>query len=82
MTGASGSPAARPPFAATPDAERHALVADSLRRRQLRTAMLHGSGRSWRDRRPAWPAVLAGAVVTAVALAAIAVYSAFQAVNG
>lgn len=67
------------PFAGTPDAERHVLAADSLRRRQLRAALLHGSARSWRDRRRIWPAVLAGLVVTALALAAIAVHSAFEA---
>ena len=71
-----------PPFAATPDAERHILVADSLRRRQLCAAMLHGSRRSWRDRRRSWPGIVAGAVVTALVLAGIAVSSAFQAAAG
>jgi hypothetical protein len=82
VTGTGGRPITREPFATTPGAERHILIADSLRRRQLRTAMLHGSGRSWRQRRPVWPAVLAGTVVTAVLLAGIAVYRAFQAVAG
>jgi hypothetical protein len=81
VTGA-GQPTARPPFATAPDAERHALVADSLRRRQLCGAMLHGSRRNWRERRRSWPGLVAGAVVTAVVLASVAVYSAFQAVAG
>jgi hypothetical protein len=71
-----------PSFPATPDAERHILVADSLRRRQLCAAMLHGSRRNWRDRRRSWPGIVAGAVVTAVVLAGIAVFSAFQTVAG
>ena len=66
------------PFGGAPDAERHVLAADNLRRRQLRTALLHGSARSWRDRNRVWPAALAGLVLTAVVLAGIAVYSAFE----
>lgn len=67
------------PFRGVPDAERHVLAADSLRRRQLRAALLHGSARSWRDRSRVWPAVLAGLVVTALLMAAIAVHGAFEA---
>jgi hypothetical protein len=74
-----GDEPAPTPFARTPNAERHVLAADNLRRRQLRSALIHGSLRSWRDRRRTWPAVLAGVIVTAVVLAAIAVYGAFQA---
>lgn len=67
------------PFRGVPDAERHVLAADSLRRRQLRAALLHGSARSWRDRNRVWPAVVAGLVATALLMAAIAVHSAFEA---
>lgn len=67
------------PFGGAPDAERHVLAADNLRRRQLRAALLHGSARSWRDRNRVWPAVIVGLVLTAVVLAGIAVYSAFEA---
>jgi hypothetical protein len=60
-----------------PDSERYALEADVLRRRQLRAALLHGSARTWRDRRRIWPAAIAGAVAVAVIVAAIAVAGAF-----
>ncbi|HET8684453.1 MAG TPA: hypothetical protein VFM54_21655, partial [Micromonosporaceae bacterium] len=43
------------PFVTTPNAERYLLEADSLRRRQLRSALLHGSTRVWRERRRIWP---------------------------
>jgi len=66
------------PFLRTPNAERYLLEADSLRRRQLRSALLHGSARTWRDRRRIWPAVVAGLVVVAVIAAGIAVYGAFR----
>lgn len=66
------------PFVSTPNAERYLLEADSLRRRQLRSALLHGSSRTWRDRRRIWPAVLAGVIVVAVISAAIAVHGAFE----
>jgi hypothetical protein len=66
------------PFVSTPDAERYLIESDDLRRRQLRSALLHGSGRMWRERRRVWPAVLAGFVVVAIVLASIAVYGAFQ----
>jgi hypothetical protein len=62
---------------ATPNAERHLLDSDNLRRRQLRSALLHGSSRVWRERRRIWPAALGGIIVTAVIAAAIAVYGAF-----
>jgi hypothetical protein len=66
------------PFVSTPNAERYLLEADSLRRRQLRSALLHGSGLTWRDRRRIWPAALGGVVLVAVICAAIAVHGAFQ----
>jgi hypothetical protein len=68
----------RSAFRNTPNAERYLLEADSLRRRQLRAALLHGTARTWRDRRRVWPATLGGLAVTAVIVAVIAVYGAFQ----
>jgi hypothetical protein len=67
----------QPQFGTTPNAERYLIESDNLRRRQLRSALLHGSGRMWRERRRVWPAVLAGLVVVAVTVAAIGVYGAF-----
>lgn len=66
------------PFVSTPNAERYLLEADNLRRRQLRSALLHGSSRTWRDRRRIWPAVIAGLIVVAVISAAIGIYGTFQ----
>jgi hypothetical protein len=63
----------------TPNAERHLLEADALRRRQLGSAFLHGSGRTWRDRRAVWPFAAMGVVIVAVAIAGIAVTGAFRA---
>ena len=71
-------PSRQPSFVATPNAERHLLDSDNLRRRQLRSALLHGSTRVWRERRRVWPAALGGIIVTAVIAAAIAVYGAFE----
>lgn len=65
------------PFARTPHAERFLLESDALRRRQLQTSALHGSGRVWRDRTRAWPAVLVGFVLIAVIIGGIAVHGAF-----
>jgi len=62
----------------TPNAERYLLEADALRRRQLRSALLHGSSRTWREHRRIWPGVVAGLVVVAVILAAFAVARAFR----
>lgn len=76
--GQAAPPPAPAPFGSTPNPERYLLEADSLRRRQLRSALLHGSRRTWRDRRRIWPAVLAGLVVVAVIAAAIAVAGAFE----
>jgi hypothetical protein len=66
------------PFVATPNAERYLIESDNLRRRQLRTALLHGSGRTWRESRRLWPAVLVGLVAVAIVVASIAVHGAFQ----
>src|SRR5262245_44676701 len=66
------------PTPTTPNAERFLLDSDNLRRRQLRSALLHGSGRVWRERRRIWPAVVGGIIVVAVIAAAIAVYAAFR----
>lgn len=65
----------------TGQTERYVLQAAALRRRQLRSAFLYGSGRSWRQRQSLWPAALAGLVVVAVIVAIIAVSSAFEKQN-
>lgn len=66
------------PTYTVPNAERYVLEADALRRRQLRSALLHGSRRTWREHRRTWPAVVVGLVVVAVILAAMAVAYAFD----
>jgi hypothetical protein len=71
-------PTVPPAFVSTPNAERHLLEADALRRRQLGSAFLHGSGRTWRDRRAVWPFAAMGIVIVAVAIAGIAVTGAFK----
>ncbi|WP_436532161.1 hypothetical protein [Actinoplanes sp. HUAS TT8] len=77
-TGQPPRPGPSPAHPPRPNAERYLLEADSLRRRQLRAALLHGSRQSWRERRRIWPAVLAGVGAVAIVIAAIAVYGAFQ----
>ncbi len=62
-----------PPTFDIPNAERYVLEADVMRRRQLRSALLHGSRRTWREHRRVWPAVVVGIVVAAVIIAAMAV---------
>lgn len=62
----------------TPNAERYVLEADAMRRRQLRSALLHGSTRTWREHRRVWPAVVAGIIVAAVIVAAMGVTGAFR----
>lgn len=62
----------------TPNAERYVLEADAMRRQQLRTALLHGSRRTWREHRRTWPAVVAGAIVVGVIVAGLAVMQAIQ----
>jgi flagellar biosynthesis/type III secretory pathway M-ring protein FliF/YscJ len=75
------APPAPPPTLAyqnTPNAERYVLEADAMRRRQLRSALLHGSRRTWREHSRAWPAVVVGLIVVAVIVAGLAVTQAFQ----
>lgn len=62
----------------TPNAERYVLEADAMRRRQLRSALLHGSRRTWRDHPRIWPAVVVGIIVVAVIIAGLAVTEAFK----
>ncbi|HET9500088.1 MAG TPA: hypothetical protein VFO98_07490 [Marmoricola sp.] len=77
--GASGPPTERrTAFDTTPNAERYVLEADAMRRRQLRSALLHGSRRTWREHSRAWPAVVVGLIAVAVIVAALAVTQAFQ----
>lgn len=57
----------------TPNAERYVLEADAMRRRQMRTGLLHGSRRTWREHQRVWPAVVVGVIVVAVILAGLAV---------
>jgi hypothetical protein len=65
----------------TPNAERYVLEADAMRRRQLRSALLHGSQRNWRDHVRTWPAVVVGIIAVAVIVAGLAVTAAFQKTN-
>ncbi len=60
------------------DTERHMLESENLRRRQLRSALLHGSGSTWRKRHRVWPAALSGIVIAAIIVAIIGVSGAFQ----
>lgn len=62
----------------TPNAERYVLEADAMRRRQLRSALLHGSRRTWREHRRIWPALVVGLIVVAVIVAGLAVTEAFR----
>jgi hypothetical protein len=66
------------PYPGTPNAERYVIAADNLRRRQLKSALLHGSSRTWREQRRIWPGVVAGVIVAAIVVAAIAVAGAFR----
>jgi hypothetical protein len=74
----NGRPAAPQPWMppgarTTPNAEKYLLEADALRRRQLVSALLHGSRRTWREQRRIWPSVVAGIVVVAVIVAVFGV---------
>lgn len=60
-----------------PNAEKYMLEADVMRRRQLRSALLHGSTRTWREHRSVWPGVVAGVVVSALIIAILAVETAY-----
>lgn len=62
----------------TPNAERYVLEADAMRRRQMRSALLHGSRRTWREHQRVWPAIIVGVIVIAVIVAAFAVRDAFR----
>lgn len=62
----------------TPNAEKYVLEADEMRRRQLRTALLHGTRETWREYKRIWPAVVVGLIVVAVILAGMAVLDAFR----
>jgi hypothetical protein len=65
-----------------PHAERYLLEAEALRRRQLLAGLLHGSRRTWRERQRLWPGLVAGVVVVAVIVAAIAVLGALRRQQG
>ncbi|MEH3032849.1 MAG: hypothetical protein PGN07_02125 [Aeromicrobium erythreum] len=57
----------------TPNAERYVLEADAMRRRQMRSALLHGSRRTWREHQRVWPAVVVGVIAVALVIAGIIV---------
>ncbi|HKE70186.1 MAG TPA: hypothetical protein VKB55_13075 [Nocardioidaceae bacterium] len=61
-----------------PNAEKYMLEADVMRRRQLRSALLHGSTRTWREHRKVWPGVVAGIVAGGLIIAVIAVKTAYD----
>ncbi len=65
-------------FRSTPNAERYILEADALRRRQLETAMVHGSDRTWRERRRIWPAATCGIVAVVIIVMVVAAVGAFH----
>jgi len=67
---------AQPTRHPAPHADRHLLALHALTGRQLTTAFLHGTGRSWRERRRIWPAVLVAAVIVALLLVAASVLTA------
>ncbi|MDN5853390.1 MAG: ABC transporter permease [Actinomycetia bacterium] len=71
-------PAPPPPMGGTPNAEKYVLEADAMRRRQLRSALVHGSRRTWREQNRVWPAIVVGIIAVAVVVAAMAVISAYQ----
>ena len=66
------------PTSPVPQADRNLLALHALRQRQLRTAFLHGRSRTWRDRRPLWPAVAVAAVIIALLIVGTSVLTAFQ----
>ncbi len=76
--GAPGSPPPTYALQNTPNAERYVLEADAMRRRQMRSALLHGSRRTWREHQRVWPAIIVGVIVIAVIVAAFAVRDAFR----
>jgi len=62
----------------TPNAEKYVLEADAMRRRQLRSALVHGSRRTWREQNRVWPAIIIGVIAVAVVVAAMAVIDAYH----
>ena len=76
----TGTDSQRPPVPrfAVPNAERYVLEADALRRRQLRSALLHGSRRTWREHRRIWPAVVVGILAVALIALAMSMTNAFR----
>lgn len=75
------TPTQTPPqgsFQATPNAEKYVLEADALRRRQLQSALLHGSGQTWRERRRVWPASIGGLVAIVITVAVVAITGAYH----
>lgn len=78
MSVGAGPEPPRAPVFRTPNAERYVLEADAMRRRQLRSALLHGSTRTWREHRRVWPAVVGGIIVAAIVVAVIGVSGAFR----
>jgi hypothetical protein len=66
------------PFASTPNAEKYVLEADSLRRRQLNSALLHGSRTTWRDRQRIWPAAVGGIIAVIIIVAVVAIVGGFR----
>lgn len=79
---ADGASTARPApsfsMQTTPNAEKYLLEADAMRSRQLRSSLLHGSRRTWREQQRIWPAVIVGVICVAVIVAGLAVRDAFQ----
>lgn len=67
-----------PTFAEAPPSERHILDAAALRRRQLASALVHGSRRSWRRRQRIWPAASVGLLLVTVVIAMFSVMAAFR----
>ena len=61
-----------------PNADQHLLALHVLTGRQLRSTFLHGAGRTWRERRRIWPAVLVAAAIVALLIAGVSVVAAFD----
>lgn len=56
----------------------------AIARRRLVASLLHGTGRTWLDRRRAWPRVVVGLIIVALVVAVMALrwaYSEQQKVN-
>jgi hypothetical protein len=74
----ASQPTDGPSFQATPNAEKYVLEADALRRRQLQSALVHGSGQTWRERRRIWPATIGGVTAIVIIVAVVAIVGAFH----